>query len=434
MSDIFLCYSRTDLAVASQLAQRLRAEGWSVFLDLNTRVGQRWHKAIEAELDSARAVVVLWSEESRDSDFVLEEADYGKSKNILFPAFIEQVKFPYGFRRIQTADLIGWAGEAEHPGLEQLLEPLRLHLGVSSADPAPVQAAAAAPAKSAASPPRPKAAAKTQPVRPGQTFRDKLKDGGQGPLMVVIPAGRFLMGSPPDELERRDTEGPQHEVVLVRPFAIGVCVVSFDDYDHFCERTKREKPSDSGWGRQKRPAINVSWDDAQEYCRWLIEQTGRTYRLPSEAEWEYSCRAGTATPFHFGERITSDQANFNGCYTYNGSAKGEYRKKTVAVGSFPPNAFGLYEMHGNVLEWCQDRWHGNYEGAPADGPAWESGGNKSRALRGGAWLNEPGYCRAAERYLFAPDDRDGHIGFRVCCGAPIEPLDAGSLYAETLET
>ncbi|MGB0129637.1 MAG: TIR domain-containing protein, partial [Rhodocyclaceae bacterium] len=195
MSDVFLCYSRTDLAIATGLAERFRAEGWSVFLDLNTRVGQRWHKAIEAELHGARAVVVLWSAKSRDSDYVLEEAEYGRRKDILFPAFIEKVEFPYGFGRIQTADLIGWAGDAEHPGLEQLLEPLRLHLGVS-----PVT---------------------TKSVASGNRFRDKLKDGGEGPLMVVIPARRFLMGSPPEEPERFANEGPQHEVVFAEPFALG---------------------------------------------------------------------------------------------------------------------------------------------------------------------------------------------------------------------
>lgn len=118
------------------------------------------------------------------------------------------------------------------------------------------------------------------------------------------------------------------------------------------------KPKDQGWGRGRRPVIKVFWSNARKYCAWLSEQTGRAYRLPSEAEWEYACRAGTETPFHFGARLTADQANFYGNSTYNGSAKGEYRKRTVPVGSFPPNAFGLYDMHGNVWEWCQDAWHG----------------------------------------------------------------------------
>jgi formylglycine-generating enzyme required for sulfatase activity len=265
----------------------------------------------------------------------------------------------------------------------------------------------------------------------GKTFRDPLKEGGEGPPMAVIPAGRFLMGSPPDELDRWDNEGPQHEVIFAQPFALGVYAVTFDDYDRFCERTMRGKPPDADWGRAKRPVIISSWDDAEDYCRWLTDQTGRAYRLPSEAEWEYACRAGTTTPFYFGERITPEQANFDGNATYNGSARGKYRGKTVEVGSFPPNAFGLYDMHGNVWEWCQDRWHNNYEGAPDDGSAWESRGHPARVLRGGSWSRDPGGCRAADRRDGASGKRRSSIGFRVCCGAPIEPLGAGSLDAGT---
>jgi formylglycine-generating enzyme required for sulfatase activity len=239
--------------------------------------------------------------------------------------------------------------------------------------------------------------------------------------MVVIPAGRFLMGSPPDEPEREKDEGPPHEVRITEPFAMGVYALTFDDYDRFCESTQREKPGDRGWGRGKRPATNVSWDDAQAYCAWLSEQTGHPYRLPSEAEWEYACRAGTTSPFHFGARITTAQANFNGNFTYNGSAKGEDREMTMPVGSFPPNSFGLFEMHGNVWEWCQDAWHDNYKQAPQDGSAWDSRDPVSRVLRGGSYCVIPEFCRAAFRYWgFAPEVRDDSFGFRVCCSPPIE--------------
>ncbi len=433
MSDIFICYSRTDSAIASKLAERLRAEGWSVFMDVQTHVGRHWHKEIEKELHAARAVVVLWSAQSRDSDFVLEEAEYGKRKDILFPAFIERVEFTYGFGRIQTADLIGWAGGADHPGLAQLLAPLRLHL--QGADPSLL---VAQPEVVVASPAPDKPVA-PRPFAPGQTFRDPLKMGGEGPLMVVIPAGRFLMGSPPDEPERLDSEGPQHEVRIARPFALGVYAVTshevrtakpfalgvyavtFDDYDRFCDSTQREKPTDSGWGRGTRPVINVTWEDARAYCAWLSAQTERTYRLPSEAEWEYACRAGTDTPFYFGARLSTDQANVNGEHTYNGSAKGEYRQRTMPVGAFPPNAFGLYDMHGNVWEWCQDAWHGDYNGAPTDGSAWEAVGNMARVVRGGSWDGTPGGARSAARsFNNLPDGRNDLLGFRVVCSSPIE--------------
>jgi formylglycine-generating enzyme required for sulfatase activity len=395
MSDIFICYSRTDSVIANKLADQLRTEGWSVFLDVQTRVGRRWHKEIEREMHAARAFVVLWSAQSRESDFVLEEAEYGKRKGILFPAFIGRVESPYGFSRIQTADLIGWTGDPSHPGLAQLLEPLRLQLNGLGTLP-----------------------------KPGESFRDKLKDGGEGPLMVVIPAGEFVMGSPPEEPEHRDTEGPQHPVRIARPFAMGVYAVTFDDYERFASATKCETPGDAGWGRGRRPVINVAWDDARAYCAWLSEQTAADYRLPSEAEWEYACRAGTTTPFHFGERLSTDQANFNGNYTYAGSAKGQYRGQTTPVGSFPPNAFGLHDMHGNVWEWCQNTWHGNYAGAPADGSAWETEGARSRVLRGGSWGSGPRGCRAAGRFGDAPVDRSSGIGFRVCRGAFSEPPGA----------
>jgi len=271
MSDIFICYSKTDITFASQLEKRLQEEGWSVFIDRKTPVGRRWHKEIEKELHAAKVVIVLWSEKLCDSDYVLEEAEHGKRKDILFPAFIESVDYPYGFGRIQAANLIDWKGVAEHAGLTELLDSLRQHLNdhahesAATVEPKPVQHT-------------------EKPVFiSGKTFRDKLKAGGEGPLMMVIPAGRFLMGSPSDEPERRDSEGPQHEVHFAKSFAMGVNAVTFDDYDYFCENTQREKLGDQDWGREKKPVINVSWEDARDYCVWLSEQTGRSYRLPSES-------------------------------------------------------------------------------------------------------------------------------------------------------
>jgi len=163
--------------------------------------------------------------------------------------------------------------------------------------------------------------------------------------------------------------------------------------------------------------IDVSWDDAQAYCVWLSEQTGRPYRLPSEAEWEYACRAETTSPFHFGARITTGQANFNGNNTYNGSAKGEYREMTIPVGSFPPNSFGLFDMHGNVWDWCQDAWHDNYYGAPQDGSAWE-GEPVSRVLRGGCWSSHPWRCRAGRPRRRPPGRPHGNHRFSRVLFAP----------------
>jgi formylglycine-generating enzyme required for sulfatase activity len=162
----------------------------------------------------------------------------------------------------------------------------------------------------------------------------------------------------------------------------------------------------------------VNWYEAKEFGDRLSVYTGRKYRLPSEAEWEYACRAGTITPFYFGETMTSDLANYDGNYTYAGEAKGKYRGETSPVGKFPPNAFGLYDTHGNVWEWCADTWHDSYEGAPTDGSAWLENGNGRSPLRGGSWYDSPEFCRSAFRSIYNEAGRnliDNDLGFRVAC-------------------
>jgi cell division septation protein DedD len=159
--------------------------------------------------------------------------------------------------------------------------------------------------------------------------------------------------------------------------------------------------------------MNVNWDDAKQYVRWLSRRTGRDYRLPSEAEWEYAARAGTTTAFHFGDRISPSQVNYNSNYSYNGGAKGRYRKRTVAVGSFPANAFGLHDVHGNIFEWVEDCWNGSYGGAPSDGNAWTTGDCSRRVLRGGSWLGKPRHLRAAQRFKITTGYSSSSVGFRV---------------------
>jgi formylglycine-generating enzyme required for sulfatase activity len=225
--------------------------------------------------------------------------------------------------------------------------------------------------------------------------------------MVSIPGGRFLMGSPENEEDRRDSESPQH-YVKVPAFFLGKYPVTQGQY----QAVMGNNPS--RFKGANRPVETVSWNDATEFCQRLSQRTGKTYRLPSEAEWEYACRAGTTTPFYFGETITTELANYNGNYTYGSAPKGVYREETTNVGSFPPNAFGLYDMHGNVWEWCQDVLHSNYNGVPTDGSAWVSGGYSSlRMQRGGSWVNYPWYCRCAFRIMNFADGRNSLRGFRV---------------------
>ena len=229
--------------------------------------------------------------------------------------------------------------------------------------------------------------------------------------MVKIPAGRFLMGSPETEAEREDNEGPQH-YVDVPEFFMGKYPVTQAQWEVIMENNPSE------FKGANRPVEKVSWNDATEFCQKLSEITGKKYSLPSESQWEYACRAGTTTPFYFGETITSELVNYRGSSTYADEPEGEFREETTDVGIFPPNSFGLYDMHGNVWEWCQDVWHGNYNGAPTDGSAWETGGdNYLSPLRAGSWVSLPSYCCSAYR------DFNGwrvdpylNIGFRIVCG------------------
>jgi formylglycine-generating enzyme required for sulfatase activity/serine/threonine protein kinase len=235
---------------------------------------------------------------------------------------------------------------------------------------------------------------------------------------VRLPVGRFLMGSPDSEPERGSDEGPQHWV-QVPAFELGRHEVTFAQWDACVEAGGcTHKPKDEGWGRGQRPVINVSWNDAQEYVRWLSGRTGESWRLPTEAEWEYAARAGTTTPFSTGHCITSNQANYNGAlFAYKGckAKAGVYVVKTQPVKSYPANPWGLYDMHGNVDEWVEDCWHDSYTGAPTDGSAWTQGScqHQYRVKRGGSWGVHPWSQRSASRDVSVPDNRVNWIGFRV---------------------
>ena len=229
--------------------------------------------------------------------------------------------------------------------------------------------------------------------------------------MAAIPGGTFMMGSPENEDRRMDNEGPQHQVT-VPSFFMGKYPVTQAQYQAITGTNP------SSFKGNNRPVERVYWYDAVAFCEKLSQRTGKNYRLPSEAEWEYACKAGTTTPFHFGETITTDLANYHGHYTYRQGLTGVYRKETREVGSFGvANNFGLYDMHGNVWEWCQDNWHSNYESAPTDASAWLSIEKiaNTRLRRGGSWCYNPGNCRSAYRYNYFLDSYYNAIGFRVVC-------------------
>ncbi|WP_292877899.1 SUMF1/EgtB/PvdO family nonheme iron enzyme [Nostoc sp. NMS1] len=253
---------------------------------------------------------------------------------------------------------------------------------------------------------------KREPNKQAKFFKEDLGNGITLD-MVQIVEGSFNMGSPPGENGRAKNEEPQH-VVNVPAFFIGKFEVTQEQYQQIMVSTP------SKFKGAKRPVEQVSWNDAVEFCKKLSQKAGRNYCLPSEAEWEYACRAGTTTAFHFGETITTELANYEGDSTYASAPKGKNLQETTEVESFPPNAFGLYDMHGNVWEWCQDTWHDSYKGAPSDGSAWIDNDNKIRMLRGGSWHDLPGKCRSASRNLNFRVGRDlmhSNLGFRVVVSA-----------------
>jgi formylglycine-generating enzyme required for sulfatase activity len=240
------------------------------------------------------------------------------------------------------------------------------------------------------------------------------QDAPFGPEMVAVPAGKFMMGSPENEPERISWEGPQHEVTFARPFAVGRDAVTRGQFAAFVNATGHKAAGP--WRKpgfaldDTHPVVRISWDDARAYAAWLKKITGRPYRLLAEAEWEYAARAGTPTPFWWGASITPEQANYDGNYVYEGGgSKGEYRQGTVPAGSFDPNPWGLYNVHGNVWEWCEDTWHDNYDGAPIDGSAWISKEKEGsgRVVRGGSWDGDPRSLRSAQRNWDTDENLDG---------------------------
>jgi len=244
-------------------------------------------------------------------------------------------------------------------------------------------------------------------------FDNKFDECLDCPTMVWIPAGTFTQGSPTDEPERDSDEGPQR-TVNVPAFAMGRTEVTFDQWDAcFADGGCSHNPDDEGWGRGDRPVINVRWNDAQEYVTWLSNKTGEDYRLPSESEWEYATRADTTGRFNTGDCITTDQANFDGNFPAQGCPTGVYRQQTLPVASFAPNAFGLYDTHGNVWEWVQDCWNGSYDGAPTDGSAWMTGDCSLAVLRGGSWFGLGRILRSAYRTTDGRGTRYLSYGFRV---------------------
>jgi len=427
VSDIFLSYDSRDLEQIKPLAAALSAQGWTVFYDRTTPPGKTWRQFIGKEIDECHCMIVAWSNYSLSSHWVCEEADDGLKRQILVPLFLEQVTPPWGFRSIQAADIVDWQGDKNAPGFLALCRTITELIGTKSVSPIPPSTMSGStnqlienhrtsettdegeiaknskPAANSGSPINPPVSQSTAPkskgsIKSSQTFIE--------PEMVIIPTGSFQMGS-----GKSNDEQPIHQVTINKPFALGKYPVTFDEYDNFAGATNRSKPDDNGWGRGKRPVINVNWDDANAYAQWLSKQTCKLYRLPSEAEWEYAARAGTTGDYYWStQEKAEDFAWFS-----SGLLSALFSGKTHPVGEKKPNAFGLYDMAGNVWEWMQDCWHDNYQKAPADGSAWREGNEgecSQRVLRGGSWGTGPGDLRSATRVRGDAVTRNG-IGFRL---------------------
>ncbi|MDD5394710.1 MAG: SUMF1/EgtB/PvdO family nonheme iron enzyme [Thiothrix sp.] len=418
MHDIFLSYSTQDRERLQRLFHALEQQGWSVFWDHRTiEIGDHWSQKIDRAIRSCKCVVVVWSKASVNSEWVLEEANIGKQRKILLPIQIDAVDIPVGFTMRQTGNFARWDGKTDHPEFVRLAEKISELVGKPFDPPPqpqpqrqPQYVAAKLPTKSRKGLVLTSIAAislavgatiyvKQHPVQPLE------------PEMVNIPAGTFTMGCDP---KRDDVEGgcygdekPAHEV-SIRAFQLAATDVTFEQWDA-CEKAKAcPHAEDSGWGRGNRPVINVSWNDAQTYLQWLGKESGKNYRLPTEAEWEYAARAGTSTAYAWGNSIGKNNANCDGC----GSQWDN--KQTSPVRSFAANPFGLYDMNGNVLQWVEDCYVDSYKDAPAAGtPVKGCDANASRVLRGGSWGNLPLGLRSADRYYGPPGNRSYYFGFRA---------------------
>jgi formylglycine-generating enzyme required for sulfatase activity len=256
-----------------------------------------------------------------------------------------------------------------------------------------------------------------------QYFREQLGKG-IGLDMILVPGGDFMMGSPETEEDRQDREGPQHNV-SIKSFFMGRYPVTQEQWQIVAEtyehvNIKDLNPQPSKFKGSKRPVEQVSWYEAKEYCDRLTKHFQRPYRLPTEAEWEYACRAGTTTPFYFGSTLSTELANYDGNYTYGNGVKGKYRNETTPVDHFEiANSWGLCDMHGNVWEWCEDPWHDSYDDGSEDYSVWLTEDEEAaRVRRGGSWSYDPRACRSAYRDYDYPMDPDDSLGFRVACAAP----------------
>ena len=470
MYDIFLSYATKDRDRLVSLVKALEAQGWSVFWDHRSiKVAQDWHDVIGTAIQQCPCVIVAWSQNSVVSRWVREEALIARDRGVLYPVLLDRVAPPFGFTLMQAADFTAWNGKDSHPEFVKLKEQLSIRLllkpqaelqslhndsGETLAHPVKevvprsgfvlkslgavgVLAILGAAGYAVVQSGMLNSGMTTDPVVDAPVVVDAPKQEIEPafvPETVKIPGGTFTMGCVPerDNVEGgcSDDEKPAHKVT-VATFLLAKTEVTVEQFRAFVEATNYKKTAEAqgscwsydakgewndvkgnSWQKlgfeqaDNHPVACVSWNDADAYVKWLSDQTGKTWRLPSEAEWEYAALGNTETAYFWGNEIGKNNTN-----CWKGQC-GDTFEFTSPVGRFAGNQFGLSDMNGNVWEWVQDRWHGNYEGAPTDGSAWVSSGTNARVLRGGSWSDSPQNLRSANRDLFTPINRSGSIGFR----------------------
>jgi formylglycine-generating enzyme required for sulfatase activity len=427
MADIFVSYKKEDFDAADRIVKALKNEGMSVWWDDGLTPKESWDIEIEREIVAASTVVVLWSTRSYLSEWVRREAHFAQDHGKLVPVMVETTELPIAFTLNQTVNLVGWDGDRENRQWRKLLTWVADLVAAKPGDSQPLQLPATAPQNRfrdaigylGSGDPIVDGVLVNASTPAGTAFRD----GEHFPVMRIVPRGSFLLGAGAEDPDRATYETPQVRVNIQASFAIGVFPITISEYQHLCDAPPSAPPPPqtlSGWawfGRHKTasaaaaqpsapsnprlPITQVTFDEAQAYIQRLSATTKESYRLPSEAEWEYACRAGTLSRYFWGDTADSAHAAF-------GLSAGP-----VEPGKFPGNGFGLHDMHGNVREWAADLWHDSYELTPTDGRPSIEGHAAMRVVRGGGWSDSTVLLRSAARMRATQSLRSNVIGFRV---------------------
>ena len=419
MSDIFLSYKSEDKAKAQIIAEALGRNGYSVWWDQVIPIGRTFDEIIEKELDASKCVVVLWSGKSVKSKWVITEAGEGDSRRILIPVLIEKVKPPLAFRRMEAAELIDWDGTSDNEEFDLLLDSISEILGHSPAVKNELKKPKIEERKENKTKEMPEKLKKQE--ENAEEARIKIENSKRsetnieqnnftnsiGIEFTLIPAGEFMMGSPPSENDGRDNERPVHRVNIANDFYISKNVVTQKQWRELMGENPKYRQAFLYFKGENLPVSPITCFEVQEFIEKLNEKENTNkYRLPSEAEWEYAARAGTTTTYSFG-----DHELYLDAYAWYETNS---NKKLHDVGQKEHNPWGLFDMHGNVWEWVQDNWNGNYKDAPTDGSAWKSN-NSNRVIRGGSWSSSAGDCRSSRRTYSRPGEAglQTNTGFRL---------------------